>query len=286
MPDIVHLQSGVAPAWLDRVIDRRGSPRINRGDSKLRVRLWSEGPVAFVEAIATRIANEILCDRVNELYRQVFDVLDSTLSPHLWRCWHYLPDIHNDVSPGMDRYMVFNAGRHAAFVDRYGRDLLGAQLPAASAVGHDTDQLVCHMLAGHAPGRAIENPRQTPAYRYSSRYGPLPPCFARGSVIDVGQPMLLLAGTASILGEESRHRGDLAAQLDELCTNLAVMCDAAPDPARLTDLRAYVRYKTDGPAVTEALASRFVHVQRIECVHAQICREELLVEVEGVASFT
>ena len=28
----------------------------------------------------------------------------------------------------------------------------------------------------------MENPRQTPSYRYSERYGPSPPCFARATL--------------------------------------------------------------------------------------------------------
>ena len=52
-----------------------------------------------------------------------------------------------------------------------------------------------HQTQNSAPGVAIENPRQTPSYHYSRRYGPRPPCFARatrfGSLLFIGTPEIV-----------------------------------------------------------------------------------------------
>src|SRR5690606_26311186 len=156
-PDVVDMPSGTPPAWVGFIVDRTGPATLERGLDDMRLRAWSTNDAVFVEAIAPRVDDVRLRRGVAAMYRQVFKMLDAASMPHLWRCWHYLPDIHRDVASGQNRYMHFNAGRHAAYVARYGGEKLGAWLPAASAVGHDGTDLVCHVLAGRTPGVAIEN---------------------------------------------------------------------------------------------------------------------------------
>src|SRR6185503_5831087 len=97
----------------------------------------------------------------------------------------------------------------------------GRVLPAASAVGIAGPDLVIDCLASASGGAPVENPRQIAPWQYSRRYGPKPPCFARGTVTRLNdRRMLLIGGTASIVGEESRHPGDLTAQVGELLINL------------------------------------------------------------------
>ena len=160
------------------------------------------------------------------------------------RLWNHIPGIHDDLrdpgGEGLDRYMVFNAGRFEALAEWLGRESFDTRIASASGVGHGGQDLVLHCLAADQPGRAVANPRQTAPYRYSQKYGPHPPCFARATVIEPpagargAPPLVLVGGTASIVGEESLHPGDLARQTDETLTNLAVLLRAAagaPAPA-------------------------------------------------------
>src|SRR5260370_11465816 len=134
------------------------------------------------------------------------------------RFGNYLPAIPEPMDAQRDRYMVFNSGRFAALSEWFGGpDHLPSRLPAASGVGHYGQDLIVHCLAFDRPGQAVENPRQIPAFRYSARYGPLPPCFARATIVTDpidANPVLLVAGTASIRGEQSVHQGDLPGQMD------------------------------------------------------------------------
>ena len=87
-------------------------------------------------------------------------------------------------------------------------------------------------MPGPGPGRASRSITRgrSPRSDYSSRYGPLPPCFARGTIIThpvSGRRMLLAAGTASIRGEESVHVGDLRSQMRETLENLASLLTAS-----------------------------------------------------------
>lgn len=217
------------------------------------------------------------------------------------RFWSFVPNIQEPMGASANRYMVFNVGRYDAFETWSG---LGVResMPAASAVGATGKTLWLHCLAADEPGRSLENPRQSPAYRYSSRYGIRPPCFARGTVIrgPGNAEYVLVSGTASILGEETVHRGDLADQTRETLTNLATLVRSACEPSastrsapaewrwldRFRSLRIHVARRADAAAVVEATTPHVPHLEHIEVVHADLCRPDLLVEIEGIARLT
>ena len=159
---------------------------------------------------------------------------------------------------GLDRYMVFNAGRHDAY-RRSARRACGT----ASAVGIKGSDLSIHCLALEEPGTPVENPRQTPAWQYSARYGPLPPCFSRATIVDLaGRRTLLIGGTASVVGEDSRHAGQFDAQLEETLLNLEALirsgdgiADGGAALHRLVDLRVYVTSAAQAERVARGCSS-------------------------------
>jgi chorismate lyase / 3-hydroxybenzoate synthase len=238
-------------------------------------------------ADATRLTPAELSAHVEHAYREVLACLHD-LQAHPVRFWNYVPAIGQDVGEGMDRYMAFNRGRYAAYCNGTGG--VPGQIPTASAVGIAGNDLVIDCLASQEAGTQIENPRQINPWHYSRRYGPQPPCFARATIATLSsRRMLLIGGTASIVGEESRHAGNTQAQVEEIVANLeALIREAAGNDqrplARLRDLRIYVVNAGDAEFVQSTLrnaAGREVHV---ECAIARVCRPELLVEVEGVAA--
>lgn len=221
---------------------------------------------------------------------------------HPVRAWNFVPDIRRSSQHGFSRYELFNAGRQQGYrtIDRSGQ--AGQQL-TASAVGHPGRDLVVHLLAGPRAPMAVENPRQRPSYRYSARYGPEPPCFSRASRLPgplgalSGATLGLVAGTASIVGEDSTHAGDLAGQIEETFLNLATVAGelmerplgSAPSPgqqasllAHYAELRVYVVRERDARAVVDAVARAFASGIRLDLVSARLCRPELLVETEGI----
>jgi chorismate lyase / 3-hydroxybenzoate synthase len=224
------------------------------------------------------------------------------------RFWNFIPGIHAamDVEGGdaaggahpRDRYMVFNAGRFAAFASTYGSPAaFSRSLPTASAVGVREGPLVIHALGLDAPGRPLENPRQVPAYSYSRRYGPLPPCFARATLVEAPReerPWLLVGGTASILGEDSIHMRDPRRQATETFENLARLVESGRATAQSDDrsdplsafreLRVYIVRDEDADLIREMVQERFPADTRVEYAQADLCRQELLVEIEGLAT--
>lgn len=218
----------------------------------------------------------------------------DTLKRSAIRLWNYLPDPGHLMAGSLDRYMVFNAGRHRGYGQWRTRLTASEEtLPTASAVGVHERALTIHCLASDMPGRSVENPRQTPAWRYSTRYGPTPPSFSRATLARIdGRTRLLIAGTASIVGEDSTHVGDLDGQLAETFTNLASLIGSATGvderPAdalrRLSELRIYAVRPEDADAIRTAIRARCAPQLRVDLVQARLCRPELLVEIEGVAS--
>jgi chorismate lyase/3-hydroxybenzoate synthase len=187
------------------------------------------------------------------------------------------------MAPGLDRYMVFNAGRHDGFTTPVSQRPFQHAFATASAVGINGVDLVIHCLAATSAPEPVENPRQRSPWLYSDRYGPLPPCFSRASIAPIGdRKQLLIGGTASIVGEDSRHLLDTAGQLDETFRNLAAVVMTArrsEEPvgaalARLIDVRAYVTVEADAGLVREEIARRCPLAARQAA--ARICRPELV----------
>jgi chorismate lyase/3-hydroxybenzoate synthase len=241
--------------------------------------LRTSAPVRDLDDAALRAA---VCD----LYAAIARVLEArALSP--WRFWNYLPQIGKPATIGANRYQVFNAGRCDALRNGFG-EAFPAQAPAASAVGHAGASLVVDLLAGRAPGVAVENPRQTSPMRYSQRWGPLPPYFSRATLLPTPLPgdderCALISGTASIVGEDTQHAGELAPQIGETIANLASLAHELGG-ARFRELRIYVAREKDAGAVAAAFTAAYPQLERLEVAAADLCRAELLLEAEGVAT--
>jgi chorismate lyase/3-hydroxybenzoate synthase len=254
----------------------------------------TSGSLAFLSMTLAN-AGHLDADDLRREVARAYDALGCALRSMgrtAIRWWNYLPDPSTIMGPGLDRYMVFNAGRH----DGYRRLLAEApferSLATASAVGIEGESLVIHCLASREAGRVVENPRQKPAWQYSKRYGPVPPSFSRATIATAGQrQLLLIGGTASVVGEESMHAGDSRAQLEETFRNLAALLSSAREQqeppvvalARIKEVRAYVTREEDASFVRAELRARCPQAAEIELIPARLCRPELLVEIEGVA---
>lgn len=230
-----------------------------------------------------------------EAYTEIGRTLGTLIEtgpPHPVRFWNHIPGVLDDVGGGQNRYMAFNAGRFAAFTTWYGDvDAFDHHVATATGVGHRGDDLIIHCLSARQAGKAVANPRQISPHRYSRRYGPMPPCFARATWLD-RSGVLMVGGTASVVGEDSMHLDDLAGQFDETMSNLAAIADVAFGPApsralsleRYGALRVYHPDPAHRPRLTAMVADTFPMLAEIEWTCTDLCRSELLVEIEGLAS--
>ena len=203
--------------------------------------------------------------------------------PHYLRIWNHMPAI-NDDGCGLERYRQFSAGRYAAFSE-LGYELR-SDLPAASAVGSHHGALSMHFIASRTPAQQIENPRQVSAFDYPQKYGPRSPSFSRAAVKRwAATEQLILSGTASILGHESRH-ASVVEQTEETMRNIAELLRVGGDFAfdDLETLKVYVRDGRDADAIRQIVERWCAPSTQAIYLEADICRRELLVEIEGIAS--
>ena len=221
-------------------------------------------------------------------YRSIFRLLAAQRLPRLWRVWNYLADINRETN-GLERYRHFNIGRHDAFV-AFDRAATG-EVPAACTIGLRQGPLNIAFLAGRSPARPVENPRQLSAYHYPAQYGPRSPTFSRAVLVALpGQENLFISGTASIVGHRTVHLGDVAGQCREALANVEAvvaeanrLCRAQAFALPALAYRVYVRQAADFPRVHEVLRER-LGAAEILFVEADICRPDLLVEIEAMAT--
>lgn len=222
-------------------------------------------------------------------YGQIFSQLDALAFPYPLRFWNYVSRI-NEHSHGRERYQQFNIGRQEAFL-ACGRDVQG-NLPAACALGMDHGPLSVAFLAGRTPSQSVENPRQVSAFQYPSQYGPRSPSFARGNLVSTRHgELLLVSGTASIVGHATVHPGDVAAQTRETVKNIEALVAQASRMSRrgrfdLSGLtcRVYVRHPADLGVIRHELEQALGDSPKAVYLQADICRSDLLLEIEATVA--
>ena len=265
-----------------------GDPRVEVWRTDGTVRHGRNGPIrwsgdgnygCFVIEIAESGADDI-ATAAEHAYRELTQFIHASETPYVLRFWNYFDAIN--LGGGDDeRYRRFCVGRVRG-MDGHWRDAF----PAATAIGRrdGVRALQVYALAARAPGVPVENPRQVNAWRYPRQYGPAAPTFARGMATPAGQ--LLISGTAAVVGSASRHEDDIAAQLDETLANIASLIGtastgAAPKPGAGSLLKVYVRERADASLIESKLRGALGEVEGLLILSGDICRRELLVEIDG-----
>ena len=250
------------------------------------IRHASDGEVLFLQLDQDEYAPDALQPLTAVAYRRLFATARALGYPHFLRIWNYFPQINRECE-GLERYRAFCAGRHQALVAELAE--FETRLPAASAIGTCGTGLQLYALAAKEPAVQIENPRQVSAFHYPRQYGRRSPSFSRAvlKAWGEGREHLYISGTASIVGHASQHR-DLLPQLDETLANLeALLAEAnrrAAAPLELALLKIYVRPDLDPAPWRDRIVQAFGTGVPMLFLRADICRRELLIEIEGLAT--
>jgi enamine deaminase RidA (YjgF/YER057c/UK114 family) len=224
------------------------------------------------------------------IFRRAGEILaaEGFVPSDIVRQWNYIDHI-TAVSGGVQNYQMFNDARSAFYG---GADWSGGY-PAATGIGCSAGGLMVVMYAVKAPGivsRPIDNPLQIPAHRYSQKVlvqgkenARTTPKFERARILE---DVVFVSGTAAIKGERSELSDNAAVQAEEAVdvvnhlvapANIAAGCKSF----RFRMLRVYVRRPEDAETVKKVFSARFAGVP-IHFLNADICRPELLLELEGI----
>lgn len=242
---------------------------------------WARSDAVLFGHIAFDGADRF-ADAVQDAYARIVAFCAQQGYPHLLRCWNYFGEIHRGEGD-VERYRQFCVGRHRALAIASGFE---QHLPAATVIGTQEKMARVYFLAAREGGLQVENPRQVPAFKYPRSYSPLPPSFSRALLKrwDSGEQQLFVSGTASVVGHESHHPDNTAAQLRETLANLKALlkvADADGGPWRPEGLKVYLRRPEDLSAVREALAREFRDAPLLY-LQGDICRTDLSVEIEAL----
>lgn len=284
--------------WLDTglsALDPKPAP-VQCWRTAAPVRHFREGRLTVHSAPGLALIAATAMDRgdpetaAERLYDDLIATAGKLDCPHILRVWQYLPHITEPLGEE-DRYRAYCAGRRRALtrLDRH-RD---STLPAASLLGDQGDSILLYALVATTPGVQVENPRQVSAFHYPPQYGKASPSFSRALAKQWpdGSRQLYISGTASVVGHATLH-DDVAAQTREIVANLEALvgegaANGGPGGSGLTaidPLKVYVRHHADYPAVREELSAWLPVNHPVLYLHADVCRPDLLVEIDGIVS--
>lgn len=248
----------------------------------------------FFAASTINEDNEKLDKLGKKVYDELFDARYSLNYRHLCRIWNYFPNINENDINGLERYKSFCYGRALSF-DNNCNVIETEKFPSATGIGSMSGNVnICFISSSIDKCKYIENPRQTPAYNYPTLYGPKSPSFARATYYRYSDKNfnIYIAGTASIIGHETIFVDDAENQCITTLDNIELLI--SEENLRRYDIRenlnlkdidcikVYIRKKSDFPVIKEICEKRFSQKASIIYIKADICRSNLLVEIEGV----
>lgn len=233
-----------------------------------------------------------------EQAKDIFAAIENILSTEgftpndIYRQWNYIEDItvKND---GSQNYQEFNDARSIF----YGKCKWPNGYPAATGIGTARGGVMIELYAikgGTAINKPIDNPMQIAAHSYSQKVldGTVveelqertTPKFERARLLG---NTIYISGTAAIKGEDSLQASNTVQQAEltmEIMNNLISRENIpTPNSGAIYDLlRIYVKNEEAIPAVKDYMSKHYGSVAKHYLV-SDICRPELLIEIEGVA---
>lgn len=219
---------------------------------------------------------------------ETFEVTQDILDSKGWnfgdvcRTWFYLRDI-------LDWYDDFNEVRNRRFEDLgLFRNDANAMIPASTGImGSNTRGGWCTLdllatreaTAGPIGIKRLANPYQNEAPEYGS-------AFSRGLALAMGQSgYVLVSGTASIDNAGiSIHLGDFERQtIQTLETIEALLNQGGAGWGDVCQATAFIKRPEDVPVYQRLIRERGLQDLPIVCTIADVCREELLFELDCTA---
>lgn len=222
--------------------------------------------------------------------KEVFRVLECILNREKFsvgsivRQWNYIDGITAFDNNGDQHYQMFNNARSEFYLS----DTWKNGYPAATGIGTRGGGVIVDIDAAMAKEVSfsilpIDNELQVAAYSYSGSVlekadtGKTTPKFERAKSLQTGDCcMMYLSGTAAIRGEVSLAEADVVAQLRITLENIRHLIG----DVSMKLLRVYLKNESDYNKVHDSLEREGVCISYLL---ADVCRDELLIEIEGIA---
>jgi len=260
--------------------------KVEEGDKKM----------IFISGICGEI-NQLISKQSRLIFQSIDEILKFEDMPisSIVRQWNFIPGItmfENDFQ----HYQQFNDIR-ALF---YEKTKWNKGYPSATGIGTKNAPLLVDVIAmkGHNGEIPIRNSKQIDAHIYSDevllgaedqalkqRYTPK---FERAKlIIENTKALVFVSGTAAIIGEESLGQNNVKDQtnitidhINNLVTKEVLNSIEFKSKAQFESIRVYVKHISDYEVVKQVCEKRLPNVN-VVYVEADVCRDELLVEIEA-----
>ncbi|HRX12977.1 MAG TPA: hypothetical protein P5210_15045, partial [Draconibacterium sp.] len=192
-------------------------------------------------------------------------------------------------------YQEFNNARSAI----YGTLFNEKGYPAATGIGMKCGGIIIEFLAvqsNNIKSEPINNPSQIAAHTYSKNVLAGEECllkttpkFERARYLELfGKKLIFISGTASIIGERTVGVGNPAEQTEITINNIKQLYSKEILNQLSTETlnpkyghaRVYIKNRKDFPVIKRTFKSHFGKLPVVYII-ADICRNDLLVEIEG-----
>lgn len=259
----------------------------------------------FLSGVTGDVLRQSICRQSGEVFSCIARVLQAEGMPvsSIIRQWNYIEKITAHDAAGHQHYQDFNDARSLF----YQGVEWPAGYPAATGIGTqwggvmiDLDALLCKDATVSVHG--VDNPLQIAAHAYSQQVlvGEADPAlrqkttpkFERAKAVwkdDHG--FVYISGTAAIRGEQSLEGVGIEKQTLATLENIEyLVCRdnlrrwgiPATEDATLITFRVYVKHRRDMQKARGVVAARYPHLPAIYTL-TDVCRPELLIEIEGMA---
>ena len=210
------------------------------------------------------------------------------------RQWNYIENILG-FDGQEQRYQAFNNARTGVYRDFFE----GKGYPAATGIGMNQGGIIIEFIAIQSEKLTtipINNPVQIDAHTYSDRVLAGEECalkttpkFERARYLELfGKKLIFISGTASIIGEKTVGIGNPAEQTEITINNIKQLYSKeilnrisgeSLNP-KYGHARVYIKNRKDFPDIKKTFKSQFGNLPVVYII-ADICRKDLLVEIEG-----
>jgi len=230
----------------------------------------------------------------------VLDNLDLDFDS-IVRQWNYVGEIL-DLSYAngrtMQNYQIFNEVRNSYYT-QYRKC---SSFPAATGIGMNSTHvgIDCYAIGNSSNVQIIpiSNPNQEESYQYGQDVlvgdaivHKQAPQFERAILVKSGaSSRLIISGTAAIIGQKTIGIGDVVQQTKTTIDNIETLVSRTnlmnhcfnneQYPDKYSYLRVYVKYRSDITTVKQICTEKYGDVP-MTFVQADICRDNLLVEIEA-----
>ncbi|MDH6303856.1 enamine deaminase RidA (YjgF/YER057c/UK114 family) [Parabacteroides sp. PF5-5] len=247
----------------------------------------TEGRFLFAGGFQTDVIKLPIEVQSVEVFKEIDELLqlEGFLINSIIRQWNYIEQITAYQNDNQN-YQSFNNARG----DFYAKTDWPNGYPAATGIGANLGGILVDLDAAvfkseSAFATPIDNKLQVAAHAYSEKVlehaqkKKATPKFERAkSMTFADRRLVYISGTAAIRGEESLKGVGLERQLHITMENIGQLTGGAP----LVMLRVYLKDKSDYELSKQLMDAYNLQIP-ISYMCADVCRDELLIEIEGIA---